>query len=156
MDQSPTTDILLDVQQEITLVPVSPGIRFANFLIDVIAFYGLMFLVGILLGFLAYSNGGYDAGSGSFDLGGKAMEYLLSYAVYITYYTLVEGISKGRTLGKLATGTVVVREDGESITFKDAFLRSLCRIVPFEAFSAFGYRPWHDKWTNTLVIKRLG
>jgi hypothetical protein len=32
------------------------------------------------------------------------------------------------------------------------FFRSLCRLVPFEPLSGFGY-PWHDRWTKTMVIK---
>jgi hypothetical protein len=35
---------------------------------------------------------------------------------------------------------------------KTVLLRTLCRIVPFEPFSAFGGHPWHDKWTRTYVI----
>jgi uncharacterized RDD family membrane protein YckC len=64
------------------------------------------------------------------------------------------GITKGRSLGKWITGTVAVRLDGNTINWKDAFLRSLSRIVPFEPFSALGYAPWHDKWTETTVVKK--
>ncbi len=48
-------------------------------------------------------------------------------------YTLLEGAAKGKTLGKLITGTRALKIDGSNLTWKDAFLRSLCRIVPFEA-----------------------
>ena len=52
-------------------------------------------------------------------------------------------------------GTRAVNEDGTRITFKTALLRSLSRLVPFEAFSALGANPpypWHDRWTGTYVI----
>jgi hypothetical protein len=39
------------------------------------------------------------------------------------------------------------------LTFKDALLRSLCRLIPFEVFSGFGV-PWHDSLTNTMVVKK--
>jgi len=74
--------------------------------------------------------------------------------IIVAYYTLFEFFAKGRTLGKMATGTVAVKEDGSRLTFKDALLRTLCRFIPFEVFSAFGYRPWHDSLTKTLVIKK--
>jgi uncharacterized RDD family membrane protein YckC len=77
----------------------------------------------------------------------------LFFVLFILYYGLLEGISKGKTLGKLITGTRAVREDGTPISFGDAFKRTLCRIIPFEPFSAFGYKPWHDSITNTIVIK---
>lgn len=83
--------------------------------------------------------------------------YLISYVFvifhYIFYYTICEMAFKGRTLGKLISGTRAIRMDGGELTFKDALLRSLCRMVPFEAFSGFGYRPWHDSWTKTTVVK---
>jgi uncharacterized RDD family membrane protein YckC len=59
----------------------------------------------------------------------------------------------GRTLGKLITGSKAVREDGTSLTWKDACLRSLSRMVPFEPFSALGGAPWHDRWTKTTVVR---
>jgi uncharacterized RDD family membrane protein YckC len=65
---------------------------------------------------------------------------------------LLEGIFKGTTLGKWITGTKAVTEAGKDISFKDAFLRSACRLIPFEVFSGFG-TPWHDSFTKTIVIK---
>ena len=66
---------------------------------------------------------------------------------------LFEKLFKGYTVGKLITGTRAIREDGKELTFKNAILRSLSRMVPFEPFSAFGGSPWHDRWTKTRVIK---
>ena len=78
--------------------------------------------------------------------------YVISYSVIIAYFTLFEGLTRGRTLGKLITGTYAVGMDAKPVTMKQAFQRSLCRIVPFEPFSGFG-TPWHDKWTATTVVK---
>ena len=33
-------------------------------------------------------------------------------------------------------------------------LRSLSRLVPFEAFSCLGDRGWHDRWTQTFVVDK--
>jgi uncharacterized RDD family membrane protein YckC len=71
---------------------------------------------------------------------------------YLLYYTICEQAFKGYTLGKLITGTRAIRNDGKDLTFRDALLRSLSRLVPFEVLSGFG-TPWHDDWTKTQVIK---
>ena len=63
--------------------------------------------------------------------------YMIVIVNYLVYYTICEKAFKGYTLGKLITGTRAIREDGNELTFKDALLRSLSRMVPFEGFSAF-------------------
>jgi uncharacterized RDD family membrane protein YckC len=146
MDQTSTTDILLDVQQEITLEPVSPGLRFVNFLIDLVAFYALCFIIGFAWGIVALFT------HTSTELG-DAGAYLFGSCIYIGYYTISEGFF-GRTIGKLATRTIVLKDNRDKINFKDALLRSLCRFIPFEALSGFGYRPWHDQLTKTMVVKK--
>lgn len=136
----------------------STGQRFFNYLIDgILMQYGLGFLTGILLAeFLllvspetAYEIFGEERTTGYALLG----FYLLSIFNYLIYYTFCEKVFKGYTLGKLITGTRAIREDGKELTFKNAILRSLSRMVPFEPFSAFGGYPWHDTWTKTKVIK---
>jgi uncharacterized RDD family membrane protein YckC len=81
------------------------------------------------------------------------ISYLIAVFHYLFYYTICEKAFKGYTLGKLLSGTRAVRMDGQELTLKDAFLRSLSRMVPFEVFSGFSEQPWHDTWTKTAVIK---
>jgi len=88
---------------------------------------------------------------GSFDV--LASIYLVSIVNFLIYYTICEKAFKGKTLGKLITGTKAIRDDGKELSFKNALLRSLSRIVPFEPFSAFGGYPWHDSCTGTMGIK---
>jgi uncharacterized RDD family membrane protein YckC len=148
-------DLLQEFEHTVDMTPVSPGLRFVNYLIDVIAFYAISFIVGIL--FAAVIAAGINNYNDSvIDNAGFMQLYLMLawILIVVAYYTLFEFFAKGRTLGKMATGTVAVREDGSNLTFKDAFLRTLCRLIPFEPFSAFGYRPWHDSLTKTLVIKK--
>lgn len=144
-------DLLTDIEQEVYLDYASAGQRVANGLIDMVVFYLFLLLIGAAMGLLfpeMFINRTDDTLFGS-----KALDYLFTYSVYVILYTLIEGISKGKTLGKLITGTKAVNEDGSVISFGTAFTRSLSRVVPFEAFSAFATVPWHDKWTNTRVIK---
>ena len=157
MEQQNQTDLLQEVQEEMNYVdPVSPGIRFVNYIIDQVVllaiFYGAVFTWAII----AYSNGIDPKKYAIFQQTGYALvlQALLSYAVILVYYTLLEAATRGRTMGKLATGTIAITQDGSPFTFKHAFLRSLCRIIPLEPFSAFGYMPWHDSLTNTVVVKK--
>ena len=135
------TDLLAELHEEINQEPVSTGIRFANYIIDIVIFYVLVVLIALLLASLEPE--GQD----------KAFVYLITYLIYVGYYTAMEGATQGRTIGKLITGSKVIKEEGSPITWKDALMRSLARIVPFEPFSALGGYPWHDKWTKTKVIK---
>ena len=145
--------LLSDLEQEIAFEPASIGARFANYLIDVIAFYVFIFVIGALLGAMPVQNERDYYGEESL-MGSPWADFLFTYLIYVLYYTVFEGLTKGKTLGKLITGTVAVQENGDSISWKDALLRSLCRIVPFEPFSAFARAPWHDSWTKTMVIKK--
>lgn len=157
--EQPSKDLLQEFEHTADLTPASPGLRFVNCLIDVVAWYAISFVIMIVVSLLFYASGAYEVEASEtttpVEPGVMQIILLLGGLLYFTlYYALIEYFFKGRTLGKMATGTVVVREDGAKITFKDAFLRSLCRLIPFEALSAFGYRPWHDSLTNTLVVKK--
>ena len=57
---------------------------------------------------------------------------LLFYvAVIVGYPVAFETLSRGRSLGKLALGLRVVREDGGPIRFRHAFVRGLLGVVEF-------------------------
>lgn len=151
------TDLAEELSSYIQYQQASLGQRFLNYLIDNLFMrFGLSYLTGATVGlFLGAFFPGYTQkiiyNRTSFDF--ILLLYLVAIVNYIVYYTFCEKVFKGYTLGKLITGTKAVREDGTDLSFTDAFLRSLSRLVPFEPFSAFGYRPWHDTWTKTMVIK---
>jgi len=73
--------------------------------------------------------------------------------IWYLVYLLLEGAAGGRTIGKMITGSKTIKNDGGNLYWNDALLRSLSRIVPFEAISAFGANPWHDTRTQTKVEK---
>jgi len=150
MEETTNDNILEDIQYEINLEPVSPGIRFANFIVDLITIYAVTFVITFVGTLIVISNGSRHA----FNLG-IVEQLALAIVLRFLFYSIIEGVSKGRTVGKLATGTIVLREDGSPITFKDAMIRTLCRFIPFEIFSAFGYRPWHDSLSKTIVVKKM-
>ena len=128
----------------------SMGQRFLNLLIDIVAFYVLNIAFDFI--FIAVAR---DSAMDYLNAiqSSRLFAMLVGSLFLIIYYFVCEKAFRGKTLGKLITGTKAVRDDGTELTVKDAFLRSLSRIVPFEFFSGFAYAPWHDKWTNTTVIK---
>ncbi len=144
----PSTEQNVLDEFEVNLQQASAGKRFANYLIDVVCWMAVIFVGSIVY----YSIVGIDQSGdgGSKDL----MLQLIGTVSYIVLMALIEGLTRGKSLGKLITGTRVVNGDGSRISFKTALLRSLSRIVPFEPFSALGSPsyPWHDKWTHTYVV----
>lgn len=133
------------------------GQRFVNWLVDNILIRLLItYLTGdIMIRFLLDVAPEFtlDAFGDGITFMGYLVSYLFAVVHYLFYYTICEKAFKGKTLGKFLSGTRAIREDGQELTMKDALLRSLCRMVPFEAFSGFAPAPWHDTWTKTQVIK---
>jgi uncharacterized RDD family membrane protein YckC len=135
---------------EFDLVQASTGKRFANYIIDAIVFYILIFCLGIFLGLFAPSA----IEAMAVIQQNVFLDWMLSLCLYGAYMFATEAIFKGKTLGKAITGTRAVHEDGSRISVRTALMRGLCRMVPLNALSAFGSpsHPWHDRWTNTYVI----
>ena len=136
-----------DIEKEMRNIEsrlASGGKRFANSLIDVLFFYFLVFVVSL---FLAFAGNLSES-----DMDGIGFN-LIFITFYLLYFTLFE-LFTGKTIGKFITKTHVVKEDGEKLDFKTAFIRSLCRIIPFDAFSFLGGKAvgWHDTFSKTRVI----
>ena len=126
------------------MVLASRGQRFATMVLDLIFYYIFSFILGVVLHLIGLG-----------DLIQNMNDYLLGIVIILIYYVSQEAFS-GRTLGKLITGTKAVKEDGTELSFGQALGRTLCRFIPFEAFSFFGGnggpRGWHDKIPKTKVI----
>jgi uncharacterized RDD family membrane protein YckC len=140
--QAPKADLGARAGAPAPLLPTaSGGARFVNLVVD----YIVCQLISVVLGFLV----------GIRDLNptnGQIM--LLSLAIPLAYYLALEG-SAGLTVGKLLTGTRVVRADGGKATVAQILGRTFARFVPFEPFSFFGSSSggWHDRWSGTLVVR---
>lgn len=138
----PQQDLLSEFQEELNPQPVSAGVRFADYIIDFIISYIILLIV---IRLMAGDSPGVEQAGGFLTF--------IGYLVYLLYYTIMEGAAGGRTIGKMITGSRTIKNDGSNVTWNDALLRSLSRLVPFEAFSALGGNPWHDSWTQTKVVK---
>jgi len=134
------------------IVQASTGKRFANYLIDLLFFYLIIFFWAIIAAILfPEAVEGLDEDGSAFGSFGDRIVSLIIYGVIMS---LIEAIFRGKSIGKLITGTKAVNMDGSDISFSKAFQRGFTRIIPFEPLSAFGNpsHPWHDKWTDTYVI----
>jgi uncharacterized RDD family membrane protein YckC len=67
---------------------------------------------------------------------GAALDIVLLVVVLVLVPAAVETVTKGRSVGRFATGTRVVRLDGGAIGFRHAFTRSLVGL--FELWMTFG------------------
>ena len=136
---------------DVAFKTASAGKRFVNYIIDLIVFMILAFVFGMASALVVLII--YPEAADTLEADFEKYNLVFSLVLYLAYYTILES-SSGRTIGKLITGTRVVDKHGKTPDFKAVFLRSLSRIVPFNAFSFLGTEPrgWHDTWTDTWVI----
>ncbi|MBO9200806.1 MULTISPECIES: RDD family protein [Niastella] len=148
VDQNPTLDLLAD---EVYYERASTGKRFANYIIDLIVFY--LFVMAIFMVILMVSPPTFTSMT-SDDSGTDVLDRLMSIFFYAIFMSIVEGLLKGKSVGKYITKTRAVYLDGSRISVGTAIGRGFSRAVPLCVFSAFGdpCNPWQDRWTNTMVI----
>jgi len=147
LQHSPEQNIFDDFTPQLT--QAGSGKRLANYLIDLVSFYVFMYLFSYVLVNISYDLAVIIYGDDNAILG-----RLIVLLLYGMYMGLIEAVFKGRSFGKLITGTIAVNEDGSRISGLTALLRGLSRAVPFNALSALGSRcyPWHDRWNKTYVV----
>ncbi len=151
------TGLADELNDFIRYTPATTGQRFLNWLIDNLFMRFVMTeLTGRLVGeFIVryFPEFAYQIADEENVWSILLLNYLFGFFNYLLYYTISEKAFRGYTIGKLITGTRAIRTDGHELSFKDAILRSLSRMVPFEVFTGFADRPWHDSWTKTTVVK---
>lgn len=133
-----------------TYTDATKGVRFANVIIDGIVASILYSILGRILVPDASNYEDPDA-----MMAALPMSMAVNLLVYFAYYVGMEA-STGKTVGKYITGTQVLTEDGEKPSGGTIFIRTLCRIIPFEPFSLLfsNYaRGWHDNLSKTRVVK---
>jgi len=137
----------------------SKGQRFTNYFIDFIGYMILSLIIGFVLGMILvyFGNISYlfeEEGT----LKSKIIEWVLGLIILTGYYTIMEYFFKGKTLGKLITGTRAVTLENERMDLYTTFIRTICRFIPFEPFSFLGDKAegWHDSLSKTKVIVDKG
>ena len=130
------------------------GLRFLNFIIDYVS---IILLTMLFFGFIAIVIVIINPESDiiyQLENINPLIDRVITVFFYVLLIFLSEFLTKGRSLGKFITGTKVVMIDGSTPTTKDYFMRSLCRIIPFEVLSFLGENGWHDKISKTTVVNK--
>lgn len=146
---------ILDVEERqinVNAMLVSNGVRFANYLIDMIIFY-LLFIVFFVIYFSINIDAAQAVDSLDDNPGTELFFNFIGIIGLVVYYTAFEA-TLGKTPGKFITRTRVVNMEGRKPSFQQILGRSFCRLIPFEPFSFFSNEGvgWHDSIPNTRVI----
>lgn len=153
-EQPGAYSVFEEMDNEQPLIYASVGQRFLNNLIDSIIWYVIFLALFFILGLVQRMTGA-DIMSIFADeyMEPTAWMYVVMMASWLGMYVIFEGMAKGRTIGKMITGTRAVSEDGSMLGIGKASIRTLCRLIPFDALSALGGHPWHDSVSKTMVVK---
>ena len=111
------------------LRPQSFVLRAAGSIIDYLVYFGSYILIMVVLFTFARQLGIDDAMMQAIGVAGIVL-------CIVVIPTAVELLSQGKSLGRLAVGARIVRDDGGAIGFRHAFIRSLLGVI--EIFMTFG------------------
>jgi len=128
---------------------VSQGPRFGHSIIDGIAFQIVIYTVSYIFELIVNATNVNVTFSLTIALIGSIVLLLLYPAMYAFFEYKWQ-----KTPGKFLTKTIVIDEYGNRPNLRTIILRSLLRLVPFEAFSCLGDNShgWHDRWSKTWVV----
>lgn len=131
VDADPDDDALMTGEAvALDLRPASFVLRGAGLAIDWLLYFGSYLLVSLLLLPAIFGLIGGDVAA----ISAIALSLLVVFIVVIP--TVVELLSHGKSLGKLAVGSRIVRDDGGAIGFRHALVRSLVAVL--EVYMTFG------------------
>lgn len=123
------------------------GKRLANYLIDLLLFYFIEVFWLTLIDFFWPGN-----------LMKMTTDPFARALIRLFFYSLLmfgmEMAFRGKSLGKMITGTRAVDQNGHNLTLKQFLFRSFIRVIPFNALTALGNpcSPWHDSLSVTFVV----
>jgi len=111
------------------LRPASFLLRGAGAAIDGLVYFGAYLLLNLLVSLLGSSIPIDDAGFAT-------LQIVMLVTCLVIAPTAVELGTRGRSVGRLAVGTRIVRDDGGAIGFRHAFIRALTGVL--ELYLTFG------------------
>jgi len=126
---------------------IKSGPRFGHFIIDLICFQILNYFFDYMCNLSLQTSSSVSLTISLFILITKLL-------LYPAFYFFFE-YNWQRTPGKFLTKCRVINEYAEKPDLRQTLLRSLLRLVPFEAFSCFADKysvGWHDRWSKTVVV----
>ena len=130
-------------------------IRVAAYLIDGVLLYAVMFALMAVFGV-----GASFTDPTAIDMSAMAVVYVLIFVLWIGYFIGMESSSKQATLGKMAVGIKVGKENGERISVGTAagrfFGKILSGLILYIGYMMAGWDPkkqaLHDKLAGTYVF----
>ena len=128
--------------------------RFLNLCIDLMFIYIIVLSLGTTIILVALSANHFELSNWVENLSILEVSFYSVLVAFLYYYSTEVYFS--RTIAKLITHTIVVNSDGSKPSKKRIFIRSCCRLIPFEAFSFLKENPrgWHDAMSETYVVKK--
>jgi uncharacterized RDD family membrane protein YckC len=119
-----TDDLVTGEAVTLELPPASLGLRLLSGLLDVV-----IQAVLLLVGFLVVGAVASDEALG-------AVGFVVTFVgVLVVLPTVLETLTRGKSIGKYVLGTRTVRDDAGPISFHHAFMRSLVGVVEIWALS---------------------
>jgi len=119
-------DLVTGEAVALDLPPAGLAIRVASGLIDLVVTLVLLVVLALVFGVAAL---------GSNDAVATIAVVSVTVLVFVGFPTTLETLTRGRSLGKLATGLRTVRDDAGPISFPHALIRSLIGFVEIYLFS---------------------
>lgn len=120
-------EILLGEGVAIEARPASFAVRILGALLDVLIIYALLVGLSLIAG---------AVGLGVDPAAAQAIALSTVVLALVGLPVTVETLSRGRSVGKLASGVRIVRDDGGPVRFRHAFVRGL--VAVFEIWLTFG------------------
>ncbi len=141
---------MADIRNAIHQEEADKGTRLVNYIIDRLAMIAIAFVLFFAYEIVQIANGVSTIKEPEIS---TLEDFIISAIIAFIYYTIME-VTTGRTIGKLITKTKVINADGNKPDLGTIVIRSLSRIVPFNALSfLFSDKGWHDRWSDTRVVK---
>jgi uncharacterized RDD family membrane protein YckC len=124
---------------------VESGRRFGYFIIDSIFLYIIQIVLTFLLLFLTENLP---------PVARSILLQVVSLIAWYGYYFLFE-LYMQQTPGKMILGYVVINNRAQDPAAGKIALRTICRLIPFEAFSCLSEKGgWHDRFSGTYVVSK--
>jgi uncharacterized RDD family membrane protein YckC len=130
--------------------------RFINYFVDFVfcAIIIWFFFLGFLLFKYFVLGKSLEESYDQTDINNPLIERILILLLYGFIMFFIEAATKGRSLGKLITGTKVIKTDGSELSYTDLLKRNFIRAVPFDQLSFMGSKGWHDNFSDTAVVRK--
>lgn len=125
--------------------------RFGHYMIDTVILWVVQQIIGFLFGFTAGMAGAVSSPDDLLVLQLEAAG--VGMVVSFGYFFIFEAMYAS-TPGKMMLGRIVIDEYALKPEPGKIAIRSISRMVPFEAFSCLAPRGWHDKWSKTFVVDK--